>query len=95
MSRHKVNVFKLMQALFWLLCMLAFSVFWFGYVMGCSSQTEASVCDPLETRCQGDLVQICDGEGRWQTFVNCSTTTPGRWVCTHEEVGHVCTQQSD
>jgi hypothetical protein len=28
-------------------------------------------CEPLETDCNGDTVEICGGSGRWEPVVDC------------------------
>jgi len=38
-------------------------------------------CDPEDTRCSGNMAQICASDGDWQTVDNCSLVEPGEWEC--------------
>lgn len=41
-------------------------------------------CTPLKTRCNGHVAEICDGEQRWGSYMDCDQTAAqsgGSWVC--------------
>jgi hypothetical protein len=39
---------------------------------GCESQT---------IRCAGEVLQVCNADGAWETITDCATVTPETWVC--------------
>jgi len=43
---------------------------------GCVGQ-----CVKYETRCRGDVVQICNADEWWEDVVNCAVIDPGEWRC--------------
>ncbi len=52
------------------------------------------VCEALQTRCAGNIAQVCNAQGQWQEVANCDTVTPGEWQCTaDEDVGHTCSRE--
>jgi len=38
-------------------------------------------CVKHETRCQGDMVQVCNADERWEDVTNCAVIEPGVWTC--------------
>lgn len=53
------------------------------------------VCDPTDTRCVGNVAEICTGEGQWETMLDCAAE--GMVCCWVEEdpvdgipAGHTC-----
>lgn len=57
-------------------------------VLGCPST--AAVCTHLETQCAGDLVQLCDSQGRWEEVMDCSAASS--MVCAEEDGEHTCSE---
>jgi hypothetical protein len=52
------------------------------------------VCESLQTRCEGNVAQVCDSRGQWQEVANCDEVTPGAWRCAaDEDVGHTCVRE--
>ena len=42
------------------------------------------VCAPTQTRCLGSLVEICNGDGHWQTAEDCAAVSGDGapvWLC--------------
>ena len=44
-------------------------------------------CEPLEVRCIGNSVKICNDEARWDTVTNCDTVEPKNldWTCCYSK----------
>lgn len=49
-------------------------------------------CQPVETRCAGEVAEICDSEGFWSVLMDCAATLPPTSCCevTDPEPGHTC-----
>jgi hypothetical protein len=46
------------------------------------------------TRCEGNTAEICDADGRWQRFIDC-TELGMDWVCAPLEGDHTCVPGGD
>ena len=65
-------------------------------VPGCLPPSDG--CEPLTTRCNGPIAEICGGDERWGTILDCNEVAAqsgGEWVCcAYEdetgETGHTC-----
>ena len=51
-------------------------------------------CTPMQTRCSGQVLQICDSTHRWITHTDCSRGEPGDWSCVRDDSGE-CTCAQD
>jgi len=54
------------------------AVFLLMYLTGCSE------CTPSEVRCQGDVLEICDGDEQWFESQDCSEILSeggAAWMC--------------
>ncbi len=48
-------------------------------------------CIANATRCNGRVAEICNSQGRWDSFMDCDEVeaqSGGSWAC--EEPGHLC-----
>jgi len=52
----------------------------------------AAVCESVETRCAGDVVQICNANGQWQDVMDCTDVEPGSWECGEDDGEHTCSR---
>ena len=60
----------------------------------------ADGCTPLATRCSGNAAEICDGDQRWGTSLDCNQVAQqsgGIWACCVAEVeaGATCLPKND
>lgn len=46
-------------------------------------------CTPLDVRCAGETLEVCNADNQWETVVQCTTYEPGAWRCctVDDEVG--------
>lgn len=62
-----------------------------GVALAVLTGCPAAVCTQLQTRCSGEVAQVCDARGRWQNVMDCAATEPGEWYCAEDdEEGHTC-----
>jgi hypothetical protein len=55
-------------------------------MFGCKEPRPGGACGTyLDTRCRGNLVEVCDPAGEWTIQADCGELTPGTWHCA--EVG--------
>lgn len=47
-------------------------------------------CRPSDTRCAGDVLEVCDGDGQWETGQDCGDVLPGSWACCELDAGAEC-----
>lgn len=38
-------------------------------------------CEPEETRCSNNIVQVCASDEDWSNTQNCNNVQPGEWIC--------------
>ncbi len=62
----------------------------FSLVGGCSRECQI----PADTRCDGDVAEICDADGHWEPFSDCREIGPG-WVCGEVPLGSTCVPASE
>lgn len=63
-------------------------------VAGCECAPGHECAASGETRCAGSRAEICDGDLRWQAFIDCDEL--GReWVCGRVDEGHTCVLRDD
>lgn len=62
-------------------------------VLGCEPDG-ASCASAGETRCAGDVAEVCDADRRWQRFLDCAELGPG-WSCGGTADGHTCVPSDD
>ena len=55
----------------------------FSLIGGCSHECHV----PADTRCDGDVAEICDTDGHWDPFTDCRTIG---WVCRVTFLGSTC-----
>ena len=63
----------------------------FVILLGCPQDD----CEPMETRCNGNVAEICGSDGAWRESIDCSAVTPGDWYCCWTEeidipAGYTC-----
>jgi hypothetical protein len=46
------------------------------FVFSCQEE-----CNPESTRCQGEIVQLCNSDGNWYDVQDCVLVNPGLWEC--------------
>ena len=84
--------------------MVMFSLLIFiALLVGCTPDEDG--CAPKSTRCNGQVVELCDGEKRWTLLINCNELTSqigdgGAWACKPLERptefgGHTCLPAGD
>jgi hypothetical protein len=47
-------------------------------------------CHPSSMRCVGDVLEVCDGDGQWETGQDCADVLPGLWACCEGDGGAEC-----
>lgn len=66
---------------------------------GCASDLTPPVsnCQPLSTRCDGQLAQVCSPSQRWRTAMDCRTVEPAEqmWRCCPLEGRAVCLPEQE
>lgn len=53
-----------------------FVILMFLFLISCRDE-----CKAEESRCQGDLAQLCNSDGEWYDVIDCTTVSPNLWEC--------------
>lgn len=64
---------------------LALLVLLFACTSGCGRECAI----PADTRCDGEIAEVCDTDGHWQPFLDC-TDIGVDWVCAEVPTGSTC-----